>query len=190
MSLVYRYLIPAMWLCWAAYWWALSRNVKNAIRREPVTNRILHVVPLMVAAILLWIPSAPMGVLGGRFLPYAAWPFWVGAALIGAGLLFAVWARVYIGKNWSGIVTIKEGHELITTGPYALVRHPIYSGLLVAFVGSAVARAEWRGVLAVLIAFWALWRKLRLEELWMHERFGQAYRSYSARVAALIPFIV
>jgi protein-S-isoprenylcysteine O-methyltransferase Ste14 len=70
---------------------------------------------------------------------------------------------MHIGTNWSGIVTIKQGHELVTTGPYALVRHPIYSGLLLAFIGSAMARGEWRGVLAVLIAFLALWRKLRLE---------------------------
>ena len=106
-----------------------------------------------------------------------------------AGLLFTVWARIHIGRNWSGTVTIKEGHELITSGPYAIVRHPIYAGLLLAFVGSGLARGEWRGVLAVVIAFLALWRKLRLEERWMREQFGPAYQAYSQRVAALIPFL-
>jgi protein-S-isoprenylcysteine O-methyltransferase Ste14 len=97
---------------------------------------------------------------------------------------------VHIGTNWSGTVTIKQGHELVTTGPYALVRHPIYTGLLLALAGSALARGEWRGALAVLIALLALWRKLRLEEHWMREQFGEAYRAYSRRVAALVPFIL
>jgi protein-S-isoprenylcysteine O-methyltransferase Ste14 len=103
-------------------------------------------------------------------------------------MLFSVWARVHLGGNWSGIVTIKHGHELIADGPYAIVRHPIYTGLLVAFMGSAMARGDWRGVLVVLIVWWALWRKLRLEERWMVERFGQQYETYRRRVPALVPF--
>jgi protein-S-isoprenylcysteine O-methyltransferase Ste14 len=132
----------------------------------------------------------PIPVLGERFLPMAAWPFWVGAAVTAAGLLFAVWARRHIGRNWSGIVTLKKDHELVTSGPYALVRHPIYTGLVLAFAGSAVARAEWRGVLAVVIVLWALWRKLRVEERWMREQFGDAYEAYRRRVSALIPFVL
>jgi protein-S-isoprenylcysteine O-methyltransferase Ste14 len=163
MPLIYRYLFPAMWLAWAAYWWVLSRNVKATTRHEPIGSRLLHILPLMLAVLLLWIPSIPIPVLGDRLLPPAAWTIWSGAVLTASGLLFTVWARMHIGTNWSGIVTIKQGHELVTTGPYALVRHPIYSGLLLAFIGSAMARGEWRGVLAVLIAFLALWRKLRLE---------------------------
>jgi Putative protein-S-isoprenylcysteine methyltransferase len=103
-------------------------------------------------------------------------------------MLFTVWARVRLGGNWSGIVTIKHDHELIASGPYAIVRHPIYTGLLVAFIGSAMVLGEWRGVLAVLVAWWALWRKLRLEERWMAERFGQQYEAYCRRVPALVPF--
>lgn len=87
-------------------------------------------------------------------------------------------------------MTVKEGHELITSGPYALVRHPIYAGLLVAFVGSAVARGEWRGLLAVVLVFGVLWRKLKLEEKWMRVQFGESYDVYSRRVAALLPYVV
>ena len=101
-----------------------------------------------------------------------------------------MWARVHLGRNWSGIVTVKEGHELITGGPYAIVRHPIYTGLLLAFIGSALARGEWRGVLAVAVVLAALWRKLGLEERWMREQFGSAYQAYSQRVAALVPFLL
>jgi protein-S-isoprenylcysteine O-methyltransferase Ste14 len=88
------------------------------------------------------------------------------------------------------MVTVKQDHELITSGPYAFVRHPIYTGLLLAFIGSAVARGELRGVLAVLLVFGGLWYKLRHEERWMREQFGEQYDLYSKRVAALVPGIL
>ncbi|MGC4029019.1 MAG: isoprenylcysteine carboxylmethyltransferase family protein [Steroidobacteraceae bacterium] len=97
-------------------------------------------------------------------------------------------ARARIGRNWSGTVTLKQDYELIATGPYALVRHPIYTGLLLAIVGSALARDEWRGVLAMIIAWLAIWRKLRLEERWLQEQFGPSYAEYARRVPALVPF--
>ena len=188
MPVVYRYLFPVMWLSWVAYWFWASRNAKPTERREPLGSRLLHVVPLMLAVGLLWGDRAPMAILNQRFLPWSPGQFWVAALVTAAGMLFSVWARIHIGRNWSGVVTIKEGHELIDTGPYALVRHPIYTGLLVAIFGSAMARGEWRGVLAVLIAWAALWRKLRVEERWMTERFGEQYEAYRRRVPALIPF--
>ena len=107
-----------------------------------------------------------------------------------AGLVFSIWARVHIGRNWSGIVTLKQDHELIQSGPYRLVRHPIYTGLLLGFIGTAIARDEWRGWLAVLMVLAALWRKLRLEERWLTEQFGDAYRQYRSEVAALIPYLL
>jgi protein-S-isoprenylcysteine O-methyltransferase Ste14 len=188
MSLVYRFLFPAMWLSWAAYWWLASRGAKPAERREPLGSGLLHVLPLLLAFWLLWAKRVPGAFLNERLLPWAPWQFWVAAFVTAAGILFTVWARVHLGGNWSGIVTIKRDHELIADGPYALVRHPIYTGLLVAFIGSAMARGEWRGVLAVLVAWCALWRKLRLEERWMAECFGQQYEAYCRRVPALVPF--
>ena len=107
MTLLYRYLFPVLWLSWAAYWWALSRNVKPTARREPLASRLLHVIPLVLAVLLLGVPRIPLPVLGDRFLPLTAWPFWAGAALTAGGLLFTVWARIHIGMNWSGIVTIQ-----------------------------------------------------------------------------------
>lgn len=188
MSLVYRFLFPAMWLSWAAYWWLASRDAKPVERLEPLASRLLHVLPLLLTFWLLWANSVPGPILNERLFSWAPWQFWAGAFVTAAGILFAIWARIHLGGNWSGNVTIKSDHELIADGPYAFVRHPIYTGLLVAFVGSAIARGEWRGVLAVLIAWWALWRKLRLEERWMAERFGQRYEDYRRRVPALVPF--
>ena len=111
-------------------------------------------------------------------------------ALTAARLLFAVWARQYLGSNWSGTVSIKKDHQLITNGPYALVRHPIYTGVLLALVGSGMAIGEWRAVLGLALASLALWRKLRLEERLMHQQFGAAYQAYCWRVPALIPFVL
>src|SRR5205085_10445590 len=159
-------------------WLWASRDTKPSERREPAASRLLHVLPLTLAAGLLWSHRVPVAFLNERAYPWAPWEFWFGVLMTALGLLFTVWARVYLGRNWSGVVTIKQGHELIDTGPYSLVRHPIYTGLLVAFIGSAVARGEWRGVLAVLIAWAALWRKLRFEEGWMIQRLGEQYIAY------------
>jgi len=190
MAHVYWYLFPVMWMGWIGYWWAASRDVKTTSRREPLGSRLLHTIPLTVAGLLLWLPAPPILGLGARIWPFDASVFWAGAALSLAGLLFTVWARVHIGRNWSGTITLKREHELITSGPYRIVRHPIYSGLLLAFVGGAIARGEWRGVVAVGLAFAALWRKLRIEKRWMREQFGAGYDEYARRVAALIPFLL
>jgi protein-S-isoprenylcysteine O-methyltransferase Ste14 len=190
MLLVYRYLFPALWLGWALYWWAMSLNVKPTVRHESIRSRLLHIVPLAVAMGLLWLPRPLLRLLGERVLPGAAWTFWMGAAATLAGLLFSVLARAYLGGNWSGTVTVKENHELVTSGPYSVVRHPIYTGLLLAIMGSAFARGDLAGVAAVALAFWALWRKLHIEERWMREQFGEEYVAYSQRVAALVPFLL
>jgi protein-S-isoprenylcysteine O-methyltransferase Ste14 len=190
MLLVYRYLIPSMWLAWAACWWVMSRDVKATERRESMGSRLLHIVPLVLAVVLVWVPRAPLPALAVRLLPRTAGLFWIGVALTALGLGFAVWARIQLGRNWSGIVTLKKEHELITSGPYRIARHPIYTGLLLAFLGSGAARGDVRGAVAVALVFLALWRKLRMEERWMRARFGARYEDYSQHVAALIPFVL
>lgn len=190
MQLVYRWLFPAMWLGYMAYWWAMSADVKAATRRESVPSRLARLVAIGCAGALLGLPTVPIPLLGERFLPPGVVSFWSGSAITACGLLFSVWARRRLGKNWSQAVTVKEGHELVTSGPYALVRHPIYAGLLLAFFGTAVARGEWRGLLAVALVFGALWHKLGLEESWMRAQFGESYEAYSRRVAALVPYVI
>jgi len=190
MRTFYTSAVPALWTAWCIYWWIASRNVKPVKRKESAASRAGHILPLAVAVLLLALPALPGGLLSGRLLPATRSVFFAGVALVGAGLAFTVWARIYLGRNWSGVVTLKEGHELIRSGPYRLVRHPIYSGLLLAFVGSALVRADWRGVVAVVIAFAALWRKLKLEERWLSEAFGEQYSAYRNEVAALIPFVL
>jgi protein-S-isoprenylcysteine O-methyltransferase Ste14 len=190
MRIVYSYLMPALWALWCVYWWIVARDVKPTRRSESVASRAGHIIPLVVAVILLALPTLPGGFLSGRILPATRFVFFTGAAVVVTGLAFSVWARAYLGRNWSGIVALKADHELIRSGPYRFVRHPIYTGLLVAIVGSAIVRGEWRGVVAVLIAIAALWRKLRLEERWLGETFGDEYAKYRAEVRALIPFVL
>jgi protein-S-isoprenylcysteine O-methyltransferase Ste14 len=111
----------------------------------------------------------------------------LGLLMVIAGLAFAIWARVHLGRNWSGTVTVKENHELIRSGPYAIVRHPIYTGLLLAILGTAIVVGEWRGLLAFCFLTIALVLKLRREERFMEESFPDTYPSYCAQVPALIP---
>ncbi len=130
------------------------------------------------------------GFLDERFVPLNLLQFWTGLAITACGLLFSIWARHYLGANWSQAVTVKEDHKLVTGGPYALVRHPIYAGLLLALLGTAVVLGQWRELVAVFIAFAVLLRKLKLEERWMLTEFGEEYRSYSSRTTSLIRFIM
>ncbi len=190
MSIVYDYLFPVMWLVYLIYWWAKSTNVKVTERRESSVSRFVRLVSIVCALLLLWLPFIPLPLFGKRFLPTGIARFWIGFAVFAAGLLFSIWARHHLGSNWSQAVTVKEGHQLITSGPYALVRHPIYTGFLLAFVGMAVARGELRGLLAVTLVFVVLWHKLRIEDRWMLEQFGDSYEIYSRQVAALVPFVI
>ncbi len=173
------------------YWLLSASTVKTTAREEAIASRAAHLVPMTVAILLLFAPrSLPWGVLGERMFAGGQATHWIGTAVVAAGLAFAAWARARLGKNWSGTVTLKSGHELIRSGPYRFVRHPIYSGGLLAMAGTVVARGEWRGLLAVLIMFAALWWKLQREERWMAEAFGENYAKYQSEVSALIPFVL
>jgi protein-S-isoprenylcysteine O-methyltransferase Ste14 len=183
-------LIPLMWILWGAYWLISARRQKTNARVESSGSRAAHIIPLVIAACLLFFDRLPGDFLGGRFLPATLTTYFSGVAIVALGLGFSIWARRTLGRNWSGIVTLKQDHELVRSGPYRWVRHPIYTGLVFAFVGCAIARGEWRGILAVAIVFVALWRKLRLEERWMLETFGDAYVRYKSEVPALIPFVI
>ena len=116
--------------------------------------------------------------------------FWIGLLITISGLGFSVWARSKLGRNWSQEVTIKDDHQLITDGPYALVRHPIYTGLIFGFIGSSIALGEIRGLISDILVFVVLLYKLKLEDKWLMEQFGDPYKRYCKKVAALIPFVL
>jgi protein-S-isoprenylcysteine O-methyltransferase Ste14 len=190
MEIVYIYLIPGLWLAWGLYWLIAAADVKTTARSESAASQAAHLVPVVIAGILLASRRLPMPFLYAQFIEPTRATFFLGAGIVAGGLAFAIWARVILGRNWSGTVTLKQDHELIRNGPYRWVRHPIYTGLLLGFLGTAIALGQWRGVFAFPIVLMALWRKLRHEERWLGEIFGVDYAKYRSEVAALIPFVL
>ncbi len=189
MSGIAHFAIPACWSAWALYWAWSARGGKPVRRHESRASRAAHVVPLTLAAALLAAPSAP-GWLGEPLGVDGTAVRAVAIVLVGAGLAFSVWARRALGGNWSATVTVKDGHEIVRSGPYRWIRHPIYTGLIAALAGTALAVAEWRAVVALAIAVAALWRKLRFEERWLLEEFGARYADYRRQTRALLPFLL
>jgi protein-S-isoprenylcysteine O-methyltransferase Ste14 len=187
--LIYGRLILASWIVLIVVWFAMARRVKTVAEHESAYSTLSHYGPLAVGVYLIAAPDVPLFPLDVRFVPLALWPVQVGAALTIAGVAFAIWARALLAGNWSSSVTLKRDHELIVEGPYRVVRHPIYTGILIGLIGTALAVGEWRAVLGVAIATAAYWRKLRIEEVVMRRQFGEAYERYAGRVPALIPFI-
>jgi protein-S-isoprenylcysteine O-methyltransferase Ste14 len=183
------FLIPAMWIAWLIYWKAAAGNVKPTIRREPVKVRCLYTGLLVAGASLFTIVLPRRHVLWEQMWPQTELTFWLGVLLMALGFAFTAWARVTLGRNWSSTVTLKENHELIQTGPYGWVRHPIYTGLLVMFLGTAVTVGQWRGLPAIGLILVSFLIKLRLEEQWMTELFGPQYEAYRRRVAMLVPWV-
>lgn len=192
MHLPIDHLIQAAWFTFIAYWAIHALTAKAAVRSEPFVLRLLkHWLPLMVGTCLVlpW-RGGEDTLLRLRFAPPGeALPI-LGAVLVWAGVLFAIWARTILGRNWSAVVQVKQDHELVERGPYRWVRHPIYTGLLMAYLGTALAQAEWRGLLGTAIIGVSFWFKLRLEERWMRETFGARYEDYMRRVKALVPGVL
>ena len=187
--ILFTTLFVGMWVGWFILWRVMAARMKATASRESWSSRLSHYIPLIIAAGLI-APVLPIPVLDQRFVPRGLWPPTLGVIVAYAGLAICVWARFTIADNWSGVVEVKQGHELVVDGPYKWVRHPIYTGLLLMFVGTALAIGEWRGVLAVALVVAAFWRKLKIEEGVMRATFGAAYDRYAERTPALIPFVI
>jgi protein-S-isoprenylcysteine O-methyltransferase Ste14 len=188
MHIVHDWLTQGLWLAWLAYWMWAAAATKKARRVESLAIGLTHWTPLAVGVLLLSLPPMSlMGWLSERFLPRSLLSFWLSVALVVTGLGFAVAARLHLGSNWSGVVTLKDDHALIRSGPYGLVRHPIYTGVLLALLGSAMARGDWRGLLGLLLIAASFLRKIAIEERWLAEQFSGDYARYQRDVPALIP---
>jgi protein-S-isoprenylcysteine O-methyltransferase Ste14 len=185
---VHQY-VSALWIVVAIIFLIGALTAKRAARRQSVGSRALHLGMATLAYFLLFSRNFRPGFLGWRFVPADPLYAWLGLSLTAAGLGFTLWARFYLGRNWSATVTVKQDHQLIRGGPYAIVRHPLYSGLLLAFLGTSIAFRDVRGLVATLLLL-AAWRmKLRLEESFMTEQFGDQYAQYKREVKGLIPFV-
>ena len=181
--------LNAVWLLVLGYWIWSARKQKPATRVESVYRRLFgYWIPLMTAVALLG-PGDWFGHswLREQFVPHSYLVESLGLGLCALGGALACWSRHLLGGNWSSVVQLKEEHELIERGPYRHVRHPIYTGLLMLFLGNAVMVGDWRGLIAVAIVFASFWGKLKREERWLGEQFGSRYADYLRRTRALVP---
>jgi protein-S-isoprenylcysteine O-methyltransferase Ste14 len=182
-------LFRVAWALWGLSWVAASlwsaRSIKRASVRAALANRVVTIIGavLLFGSAYAW-PGAPMLWFVGKTLAIAL------GGLMAGGFAFAWWARLHLGRFWSSGITRKDGHKIVDTGPYGLVRHPIYTGLIWAALTMAVAEASLPAVIGGVLMAIGLWLKAAAEEKFLSEEFGPAvYDAYRRRVPMLVPFV-
>ena len=188
-ELIYR-LVQAAWLALVVVWLLGALKTKRAVRSQSIGPIVIHRLALLSGYVLVFAPLLNVGFLGERFAPRSVSVAEIGMALTWAGVGFAIWARLFLGTNWSAAVSVKEDHRLIRSGPYAIVRHPIYSGLLLAIFGTTLVVGKCRALVGFIILSTAWHVKSRTEERFMREEFGEEYLAYRSQVKGLIPFVL
>jgi protein-S-isoprenylcysteine O-methyltransferase Ste14 len=181
--------IEFAWITVAVVWLAGMFVNKQTVKRQSIWSRLLEMLPLLLGVILLRGDYSLALWATTRFVPDTFGWECVGAALTVAGLAVAIWARFYLGRNWSGTVTVKKDHQFIRSGPYSVVRHPIYSGFLLAILGTAIYVGQIRGLIALALVLVAWKIKSRREESFMESEFGEQYVQYEHEVKGLVPFV-
>lgn len=182
-------LLALIWIAWLVSWVVGSFFSGRTEKRVMTGNSLAFHLPIIVGAVLMTPWTAQ--ILGERPL----WNVGKGAiylleGLTVAGTLFTWWARIHLGRFWSNAITRKEGHRVIDTGPYGLVRHPIYTGLIGAMLATGIAIGTITALLGTLLITFGLWRKARMEEGFLTTELGaDAYGAYCRRVPMLIPFL-
>ena len=186
MNLFAHYTITTCWLLFLIYWIISARRLKPVAERQTRQAAFTYKFPTLLGALLLWWPDACPG-LDYQIYDRPIALRLLAAALCMGGLAVAFWARATLADNWSSNVTFKQNHELIQTGPYRWARHPIYTGLLLMALGTALISARlgsWLGLLLMTLGFWI---KLKYEEGLMLRHFPDTYPGYQKRVKALVP---
>jgi len=183
------WVLNAIWIALGVIWVAAAFGSKRTVKKQSSKTRLVEIFCMVAALELLFNPYAWSGILRLRILPDQPLYGWLSLLITCAGMVFTLRARFFLGRNWSGTVTVKENHELIRSGPYAIVRHPIYSGLSLAFLGTAIGFGELRGFIGLPILVFGWKYKSIVEERFMTEQFGEQYRRYRGEVKGLIPFI-
>lgn len=184
------------WALFAIFWFggAEIQHRRSGTESRPANKisdspaaRLVHHAMLVAAFVLLFARHTGIGFLGHRFLPQAAPVRITGFVITVAGLALAIWARVHLAENWSSRVRIRVGHQLIRTGPYAHLRHPIYSGVLLAVIGTAIEVGRWRALVSVVLILISYWIKARREDAVLAHEFGAAWLEHRRRAGFLLP---
>jgi protein-S-isoprenylcysteine O-methyltransferase Ste14 len=176
-----HYAVAAVWVAFWVYWFASARGVKPTLAGRHAVRARLAIWVAAVVVVHVWHPhalvihSVALGALG--------------LVIVLAGLAIAVWARRYLGRNWGMPMSIKQDPELVTSGPYAWVRHPIYSGLLLAFAGTVLLTSA-ISILLVIAFGVSFTYSAVVEERNMTNVFPEDYPAYQERTKMLIPFVL
>jgi protein-S-isoprenylcysteine O-methyltransferase Ste14 len=176
-----------LWIIFALYWFIASRTTAKTKAREGLLSSLPRNALLALGAVLLFGKWFSGSLLDRRFFP-ALPSIWAGGVLLTiAGLALAFWARYHLGRNWSGQITLKENHTLVCAGPYRYLRHPIYSGILLAVVGTGLTIGLYRALLGAALIFLGLWWKARQEDAWLARAFGEQFERQRQRTGRLLP---
>ncbi len=173
-----------IWVAFVAYWSAAARNAAPAASSESPASRAVHTRLLNLALLLLFVPLPG---LRGRFLPGGTPVVAMGLAVQALGFALAAWARNHLGRNWSAAIASATGHQLVRSGPYRVVRHPIYTAMFTMAIGTAIVSGEFHALAAIVVLGAAYWRKIRLEEQTLVSTFGAEYEEYRRATWALVP---
>lgn len=189
MTTITGHIIIVCWCIFVIVWLIAALRSKRTAERQSVLSALAHRIPVGVGWWSLVVPKWP-GLMGRQVIPRTALSQTAGAAICVLGLMFTLWARQTLAGNWSSDVTFKQNHELIRIGPYRIVRHPIYTGLLVMCIGTAIYIGQVRGGVSLLLVTIGFWIKLRQEERLLLRHFPDDYPAYQREVKALVPFII
>jgi protein-S-isoprenylcysteine O-methyltransferase Ste14 len=180
--------IIALWIGFGVSWLIAAVWSGKTEKRVGLGSELAYRVVLIAGGVIFFIPAH------GYYGPLRFWyvsleEAWLCVGLMVLGFAFSWWARIALGSLWSGQITTKTDHRVVDTGPYAIVRHPIYTGILVAVLATMAAKGTIYGIAGAMLIFTGLWMKARLEERWLRQQLGaDAYAVYCRRVPMLIPF--
>ena len=188
----YRWATEIMSVCWmifVVFWVVAAFSTKKTAYRQPVAERGISGALLIAGAATLLLAQRGYP-LNPSIVPHTYFTAAVATLVTMSGLAFAPWARIVLGRNWSGRVTLKENHELILRGPYRFVRHPIYTGLLTMVLGSVLLVGRAGALLGWLVFVAGLWLKTAQEEKLLLTQFPAEYAAYQQHVRRIIPFVL
>jgi len=178
-----------LWLVLVIVWVVGALRTKRTVQSQSSASQLLYTAILLVGVYMIFATQSGIPWLDRQLFSVNIPIVLAGLLVVLIGVAFSIWGRLILGSNWSNRVTVKENHTLVRTGPYRIVRHPIYSGILLGMLGSALQRGGIRCFVGVLICGLSFWLKTRAEERFMVQSFGEQYLHYRDKVKALAPFI-
>jgi len=177
----------AIWIAMIVYWNISARNIRPVAKAEDAKSTQRHQLLLNLAILMLFVPVPG---LTRQFLAPTIAVVAIGFAVQAGSALFYFWTKQYLGQFWSSAVAIMKEHQLVRSGPYRLIRHPLYTGMLGMFIGTAIVSGQYHALIGAGLGVFAYWRKIRIEERALSEAFGAEYDDYKRHSSALIPWLL